>query len=100
MAIFGRFTQRAHKALQDAQRAAAKFAHNYVGTEHLLLGLTQNPDLLSEKAMPDLKVEKIEACVEKLVGRGEGTPGNMLNMTPRVKKIVESAVVLSNQLRQ
>lgn len=100
MAIFGRFTQRAHKALQDAQRAAAKFQHNYVGTEHLLLGLAQNPDSLCEKAMPDLAVEQIEALVEKLVGRGEGTPDNMLNMTPRVKKIVESAVVLSNQLRQ
>ena len=100
MAIFGRFTQRAHKALQDAQRAAGKLGHGYVGTEHLLLGLSQNPDSLCEKAMPGLDDAKLEACVERLVGRGEGQTSDVLSMTPRGKKIIEMAVVLSNQLRQ
>ena len=101
MAIFGRFTERAQRALAAAQRAAAEMRQPYVGTEHLLLGLLKEGDRLPPAITDRANVDKVKEILAQR--RGEttllsGTP--RFEMTPRAKKILELSILESRRLGQ
>ncbi|AIS53224.1 negative regulator of genetic competence ClpC/MecB [Thermoanaerobacter kivui] len=90
MAMFGRFTERAQKALYLAQEEARSFYHNYVGTEHILLGLLREDEGIAARTLKKLGVT-YEATREKvlsLIGMGN-VPGDVVGYTPRAKRVLE-----------
>jgi ATP-dependent Clp protease ATP-binding subunit ClpC len=91
---FDRFTERARKVLTLAQEEAQRFNHNYIGTEHLLLGLVREGDGVAAKVLSNLGVElqKVRSAVEFIIGRGERTVSGEIGLTPRAKKVIELAV--------
>jgi ATP-dependent Clp protease ATP-binding subunit ClpC len=91
---FDKFTERARKVLSLAQEEAQRFNHNYIGTEHLLLGLVREGDGVAAKVLSNLGVDltSIRAEVEHTVGRGDHIVLGDLGLTPRAKKVVELAV--------
>ena len=91
---FEKFTERARRVLSLAQEEAQRFNHNYIGTEHILLGLVRETDGVAARVLSNLGVElqKVRAAVEFIIGRGErATPGE-IGLTPRAKKVIELAV--------
>ena len=91
---FEKFSERARKVLSLAQEEAQRFNHNYIGTEHILLGLVRETDGVAAKVLANLGVElnKVRSAVEFIIGRGErSTPGE-IGLTPRAKKVIELAV--------
>ena len=91
---FEKFSERARRVLSLAQEEAQRFNHNYIGTEHILLGLVRETDGVAAKVLANLGVElnKVRAAVEFIIGRGErSTPGE-IGLTPRAKKVIELAV--------
>ena len=70
---FDKFTERARRVLTLAQEEAQRFNHNYIGTEHLLLGLVREGDGVAAKVLNNLGVElsKVRSAVEFIIGRGE-----------------------------
>ncbi len=91
---FDRFTERARKVLTLAQEEAQRFNHNYIGTEHLLLGLVREGDGVAAKVLSNLGVElpKVRSAVEFIIGRGERQVSGDIGLTPRAKKVIELAV--------
>ncbi len=91
---FDRFTERARKVLTLAQEEAQRFNHNYIGTEHLLLGLVREGDGVAAKVLANLGVElsKVRSAVEFIMGRGERPASGEMGLTPRAKKVIELAV--------
>jgi ATP-dependent Clp protease ATP-binding subunit ClpA len=91
---FEKFTDRARKVLSLAQDEAQRFNHNYIGTEHLLLGLAREGDGVAAKVLANLGVElnKVRSAVEFTVGRGDRPVRGEIGMTPRAKKVMELAV--------
>lgn len=91
---FDRFTERARKVLTLAQEEAQRFNHNYIGTEHLLLGLVREGEGVASKVLSNLGVEltKVRSAVEFIIGRGERTVTGEIGLTPRAKKVIELAV--------
>jgi len=91
---FDRFTERARKVLTLAQEEAQRFNHNYIGTEHLLLGLVREGEGVAAKVLSNLGVEltKVRSAVEFIIGRGERTVVGDIGLTPRAKKVIELAV--------
>lgn len=91
---FEKFTERARKVLSFAQDEAQQFKHNYIGTEHLLLGLVREGDGVAAKALRNLGVElsEVRRQVEFIVGHGERLVLGEIGMTPRAKKVMELAV--------
>ncbi len=93
---FEKFSERARKVLILAQEEAQRFNHNYIGTEHILLGLVREGEGVAAKVLTNLGVElsKVRQAVEFIIGRGEhsGTREASLTLTPRAKKVVELAV--------
>jgi prophage maintenance system killer protein len=89
--MFRRFTDRARRAVQLAQEEARLLNHNYVGTEHLLLGLLGEGEDVAAKALESLgiSIEAVRAQVEELIGHGERAPAGHLPFTPRAKKALE-----------
>ena len=94
MAQFDKFTERARKVLQLAQEEAQRFNHNYIGTEHLLLGLVREGDGVAAKVLGNMGVQlpKVRSAVEFIIGRGEGAVIGDIGLTPRAKKVLELAV--------
>ena len=91
---FEKFTERARRVLSLAQEEAQRFNHNYIGTEHILLGLVRETDGVAARVLSNLNVElhKVRSAVEFIIGRGErATPGE-IGLTPRAKKVIELAV--------
>ena len=91
---FEKFSERARRVLSLAQEEAQRFNHNYIGTEHILLGLARETDGVAAKVLTNLGVElnKVRSAVEFIIGRGErATPGE-IGLTPRAKKVIELAV--------
>jgi len=91
---FEKFSERARRVLSLAQEEAQRFNHNYIGTEHILLGLVRETDGVAAKVLANLGVElsKVRSAVEFIIGRGERpTPGE-IGLTPRAKKVIELAV--------
>jgi ATP-dependent Clp protease ATP-binding subunit ClpC len=91
---FDKFTERARKVLSLAQEEAQRFNHNYIGTEHLLLGLVREGDGVAAKVLSNLGVElnKVRSAVEFIIGRGDRIVLGDIGLTPRAKKVIELAV--------
>jgi len=91
---FDKFTERARKALHLAQEEARRLQHNYIGTEHLLLGLIREGDGVAAKVLSSLGVElnKARSSVESIIGRGDRVVLGEIGLTPRAKKVIELAV--------
>ena len=99
MPIFGRFTQRAQRAVAAAQQAAVKLHQPYVGTEHLLLGLLREPGPVIESALPEnVTYDTVFEQVRTLLGEGNAQKSGMLELTPRSKKILEGSILESRRL--
>ncbi|MEZ4497951.1 MAG: ATP-dependent Clp protease ATP-binding subunit [Thermomicrobiales bacterium] len=91
---FDKFTERARKVLTLAQEEAQRFNHNYIGTEHLLLGLVREGDGVAARVLSNMGVQlpKVRSAVEFIIGRGEQAPTGEIGLTPRAKKVIELAV--------
>lgn len=91
MAFFGRFTERAQKALLYAQEEARNMGHNYVGTEHLLLGLLREKDGAAAKVLTDMgmDLDKMRNYIVQLVGKGNYNFNEGFGYTPRTKRVME-----------
>src|SRR5206468_2203506 len=91
---FDKFTERARKVLQLAQEEAQRFNHNYIGTEHILLGLVREGDGVAARVLANLGVtlEDARAKVEAAVGRGEHATMVEIGLTPHAKHVIELAV--------
>ncbi|HET8524306.1 MAG TPA: ATP-dependent Clp protease ATP-binding subunit [Thermomicrobiales bacterium] len=91
---FDKFTERARKVLTLAQEEAQRFNHNYIGTEHLLLGLVREGDGVAARVLGNMGVQlpKVRSAVEFIIGRGEQAPMGEIGLTPRAKKVIELAV--------
>ena len=94
-----RFTDDAQRVLSLAQEAALELGHDYVGTEHVLIGLTKVKNSVAAKALGELGIvtENIFEAVEEHVGRGN-KKATSIYMTPRVKYILELAVQIANRM--
>ncbi len=90
---FDRFTERARKVLSLAQEEAQRFNHNYIGTEHLLLGLVREGDGVAAKVLNNLGVGLIQvrSAVEHILGNGDWVVLGEIGLTPRAKKVIELA---------
>ena len=91
---FEKFTERARKVLSLSQEEAQRFNHNYIGTEHILLGLVREGEGVAAKVLANLGVdlEKVRSAVEYIIGRGEKSVGQDIGLTPRAKRVIELAV--------
>ncbi len=91
---FEKFSERARRVLSLAQEEAQRFNHNYIGTEHILLGLVRETDGVAAKVLANLGVElnKVRSAVEFIIGKGERTAPGEIGLTPRAKKVIELAV--------
>src|SRR5262245_2084765 len=91
---FDKFTERARRVLTLAQEEAQRFNHNYIGTEHLLLGLVREGDGVAAKVLANLGVElnKVRSAVEFIIGRGDRAVLGEIGLTPRAKRVIELAV--------
>ena len=91
---FEKFSERARRVLSLAQEEAQRFNHNYIGTEHILLGLVREPDGVAAKVLGTLGVElnKVRSAVEFIIGKGERSAAGEIGLTPRAKKVIELAV--------
>ena len=94
-----RFTDDAQRVLSFAQEAALELGHDYVGTEHVLIGLTKVKNGVAAKALAELGIvtEDIFEAVEEQVGRGN-KKATSIYMTPRVKHVLELAVQVANRM--
>jgi ATP-dependent Clp protease ATP-binding subunit ClpC len=91
---FDRFTKRARRVLSLAQEEAQRLNHNYIGTEHLLLGLIREENGVAVRVLRELGVDprQIRERVERTVGRGQRASYGKLSLTPRTKRVIELAV--------
>ena len=99
MAMFGRFTERAQKAILLAQEEAKRLRHNYVGTEHILLGLIAEQDGIAAKALANAGVSLERARQEVIRAVGEGSYDvDIMGFTPRTKRIFELSFLQARNL--
>ena len=91
---FEKFSERARRVLSLAQEEAQRFNHNYIGTEHVLLGLARETEGVAARVLHNLGVEltKVRSAVEFIIGRGEKAVPGEIGLTPRAKKVIELAV--------
>ena len=92
---FEKFSERARRVLSLAQEEAIRFNHNYIGTEHILLGLVRETEGVAARVLANLSVDlnKVRSAVEFIIGRGERpVSGENIGLTPRAKKVIELAV--------
>jgi hypothetical protein len=99
---YARLTARARRVIVLAQEEARLHRHNYIGTEHLLLGLLHEGHGIAARAlrMSDLELEDVREAVEKIVGVGRGVPPGHIPFTPRAKKVLELALREAEDLGQ
>jgi len=92
--MFERFTERARQVVVLAQEEARALKHNYIGTEHLLLGLLREEEGVAARVLEslDISVEEVRAAVVRIVGAGDETPTGQIPFTPRAKKVLELAL--------
>ena len=90
---FDRFTKRARNVLALAQEEAQRFQHNYIGTEHLLLGLVREGEGVAAQVLSNLGVDvnQLRHAVEAIIGRGDRIVLGEIGITPRAKKVIELA---------
>jgi len=89
--MYGRFTEKAERAISLAQESAARLGHSYVGTEHLLLGLLKEGTGVAARVLQSQGVteDKIIAQIEELIGRGDFAGKGPVDYTPRTKRVLE-----------
>src|SRR5881409_2567143 len=95
MGPFDRFNDRAKRVLALAQDEAIRFNHNYIGAEHLLLGLVREGEGVAARVLDSLGVElsKVRTAVEFIIGRGDSTTSpSEITLSPRTKKVIELAI--------
>ena len=99
--MFERFSGQARHVVVSAQEEARNLDHNFLGTEHLLLGLLATPDSLASASLTSLGYthDDVRAEVEAMVGRGKASPGGHLPFTPRAKKVLELSLREALQLK-
>jgi ATP-dependent Clp protease ATP-binding subunit ClpA len=99
--MFERFSGQARHVVVSAQEQARDLDHNYIGTEHLLLGLLTTSDSLASASLNALGYTRddVQASVEALVGRGKASPGGHIPFTPRAKKVLELSLREALQLK-
>jgi ATP-dependent Clp protease ATP-binding subunit ClpA len=94
--VFDRFTDRARQVIVLAQDEARALRHNYIGTEHLLLGLLREEDGVGRRVLESLSIsaDSVRLQVVRIVGEGEGeaVPAGQIPFTPRAKKVLELAL--------
>jgi hypothetical protein len=99
--MWQRFTERARKVVYFAQEEAARFGHNFVGTEHLLLGLVREEDSLAGRILTGrlgISLSSIRSNVEKQVTRGPGCKGQEMALTPRAQRTIDLCYEESRRL--
>jgi ATP-dependent Clp protease ATP-binding subunit ClpA len=98
--MWQRFTERARRVVFFAQEEAARLGENYVGTEHLLLGLVRENDSVAARILDRLGVAlgRIRADIERQVTRGHGNLGQDMQLTPRAKRVIDLAYEEARQL--
>ena len=98
--MFERFTDRARRVVVLAQEEARLLSHNYIGTEHILLGLIHEGDGIAAKALDGLGIslEGVRAQVEEIIGQGQQAPTGHIPFTPRAKKVLELSLREALQL--
>ncbi len=89
--MFERFTDRARRVVVLAQEEARMLNHNYIGTEHILLGLIHEGEGVAAKALESLGIalENVRSQVEEIIGQGQAAPSGHIPFTPRAKKVLE-----------
>lgn len=92
--MFERFTDRARAVVMYAQEEARGFNHNYIGTEHLLLGLLHDPEGVGARALAacDVELDTVRADIETRIGRGSEPTKGHIPFTPRAKTVLELAL--------
>src|SRR5512133_3455073 len=92
--IFEKFTERARQVVVLAQDEARACRHNYIGTEHILLGLLREEEGLAARVLEslDITVEEVRAQVARIVGQGDEVTTGQIPFTPRAKKVLELAL--------
>ena len=92
--MFERFTERARQVVVLAQGEARELKHNYIGTEHLLLGLLREEEGIAARVLAQLQVdlEGVRAQVARIVGQGDEVTSGQIPFTPRAKKVLELAL--------
>src|SRR4051812_20572667 len=100
MRMFERFTVRARRVVVLAQEEARMLSHNYIGTEHILLGLIHEGEGVAAKALEslDISLEAVRAQVEEIIGQGQQAPSGHIPFTPRAKKVLELSLREALQL--
>ena len=98
--MFERFSQRARRVVVLAQEEARMLDHNYIGTEHILLGLIREGEGVAGRALESLGIslEAVRQQVEQIIGRGQQAPSGHIPFTPRAKKVLELALREAQQL--
>jgi ATP-dependent Clp protease ATP-binding subunit ClpA len=98
--MFERFTDRARRVVVLAQEEARMLDHNYVGTEHILLGLIHEGEGVAARALESLGIslEAVRQQVEEIIGRGQQAPSGHIPFTPRAKKVLELSLREALQL--
>ena len=98
--MFERFTDRARRVVVLAQEEARMLNHNYIGTEHILLGLIHEGEGVAAKALESLNIslEGVRQQVEEIIGQGQAAPTGHIPFTPRAKKVLELSLREALQL--
>src|SRR5436305_9351522 len=98
--MWQRFTERARRVVFFAQEEPGRLGENYVGTEHLLLGLVRENDSVAARILDRLGVPlgRIRSDIEKQVSRGHGNLGQDMQLTPRAKRVIDLAYEEARQL--
>jgi ATP-dependent Clp protease ATP-binding subunit ClpC len=98
--MFERFTDRARRVVVLAQQEARMLNHNYIGTEHILLGLIHEGQGVAAQALEGLGIslDRVRSQVEAIVGRGQGAQAGHIPFTPRAKKVLELSLREALQL--
>jgi hypothetical protein len=98
--MFERFTERARRVVVLAQEEARMLNHNYIGTEHLLLGLIHEGEGVAAKALESMGIslEAVRSQVEEIIGQGQAAPTGHIPFTPRAKKVLELSLREALQL--
>lgn len=103
MSLYGKFTQKAQQALMFARDEAINLGHNYIGTEHLLLGILMQGDTIAAEVLDNMGIdeENIRYNILNVVGEGSSAAAvQLMGYTPRMKKVLEESIVIANELNQ
>jgi hypothetical protein len=98
--MFERFTDRSRRVVVLAQEEARRLDHNYIGTEHILLGLIREGEGVAGRALESLGIslDAVRQHVQEIIGRGQEAPSGHIPFTPRAKKVLELSLRESKQL--